>query len=91
MGAYEILWKRSTEQDISNLQQKQVSRIIKAIESRAINPFPPRCVKLHGTEGIYRIRIGDYRAIYQVDTKVKTIIIYYIRHRKDAYRRLKHN
>jgi mRNA-degrading endonuclease RelE of RelBE toxin-antitoxin system len=40
-----------------------------------------------GAEVSYRIRVGDYRVVYQVDTKKKLIIIYHVRHRKDIYRK----
>jgi mRNA interferase RelE/StbE len=87
MDSYEIWWKKSAEQDLRNVDKKQVPRIIKAIESLLSNPFPPQHRRLHGSERDYRIRIGDYRIIYQVDIKKKVIIIYHIRHRKEAYRK----
>ena len=40
MGSYNIQWKRSAEQDLLNIDRKQISRIIKAIESLITNPFP---------------------------------------------------
>jgi mRNA interferase RelE/StbE len=43
---------------------------------------------LEGTETFYRIRVGNYRVIYAVDQKERIIVIHYVRHRKDAYRRL---
>lgn len=88
MGSYEILWKRSAESDLRNLERQQIPRIIKAIESLSINPFPSQSIKLQHTEKIYRLRVGNYRVIYRVDTKAKIIIIYYIRHRKEVYRNI---
>jgi mRNA interferase RelE/StbE len=87
MGSYEILWKRSAERDLRNLERVQIPRIIKVIEALANNPFPSQCIKLHDTKKIYRLRVGSFRIIYQVDTKTKIILIYYIRHRKDVYRK----
>ncbi|MDI6752845.1 MAG: type II toxin-antitoxin system RelE/ParE family toxin, partial [Thermodesulfobacteriota bacterium] len=37
----------------------------------------------------YRLRVGDYRVIYQVDTANKVVIVYHARHRKDAYKKVK--
>ena len=45
-------------------------------------------VKLAGGEGRYRVRVGDYRIIYGVDTRNRQITVHYIRHRGDAYRSL---
>ncbi|MCH7886936.1 MAG: type II toxin-antitoxin system RelE/ParE family toxin [Candidatus Marinimicrobia bacterium] len=86
MVSFEILWKRSTEHDLRKLPQKQVNRILKAVEPLNKNPFPTGCRKLRDSESFYRIRVGDYRVVYNIDKKRKMITIYYIRHRKDAYR-----
>ena len=39
-------------------------------------------------EGFYRLRIGDYRIVYEVDTKAKQVLRHYVRHRRDIYRSL---
>ena len=85
MDSYEIRWKKSAHRDLQNIDLQQVPRIIKAIESLADNPFPSQKRKLRGSERNYRIRVGDYRIIYQVDTKTQLMIIYHVRHRKEAY------
>ena len=88
MGSFEIQWKRSAERDLRNVDRQHIPRIVKTIEALADDPFPYQYCKLQGTERLYRIRVGDYRAIYQVDTEAKVVIIYYIRHRREAYRGL---
>ncbi len=87
MDSYDIQWKRSAAQDLSNIDRKKISRLINAIESLAINPFPAQYRKLQGTNKLYRIRVGDYRIIYQVDTNKNFLTIYYVRHRREAYRK----
>lgn len=87
MGSYEIRWKSSAERDLRNIEPQQVLRIINAVESLADNPFPSQYRKLRGSEIDYRIRVGDYRVIYQVDTKKKVVTIYHVRHRREAYRK----
>jgi len=87
MVSYEIRWKSSAERDLRNITRQQIPRIIRAIENLSQNPFPLQSRKLQGSEFDYRIRIGDYRVIYQVDTKTKVITIYHIRHRREAYRK----
>ena len=88
MDSYEIQWKHSAERDLRNLDRQQISRVVEAIESLVGSPFPSQCRKLRGAEHLYRIRVGDYRVVYQVETEARTVIIYYVRHRKEAYRRL---
>jgi len=41
---------------------------------------------LAGTKLRYRIRVGDYRIIYEIEDQSRTIIVRLIRHRSDAYR-----
>jgi len=86
VGSYKILWKRSAEKDLERIEPKHVARIIEAVESFSVDPFPSGCRKLRGVEHFYRIRVGDYRVIYQVDTKARIVVIYYVRHRRKAYR-----
>ncbi|MFH1938839.1 MAG: type II toxin-antitoxin system RelE/ParE family toxin [bacterium] len=90
MDSYDIQWKRSAEKDLLGIDQKQIPRLIKAIEPLAINPFPTQYRKLQGTDKLYRIRVGDYRVIYQVDTNKDFLTIYYVRHRREAYRKRKY-
>jgi mRNA interferase RelE/StbE len=52
----------------------------------AENPFPPGCRKLQGSRDAYRIRVGDYRVVYEVATGRLLVEIVRVRHRKDVYR-----
>lgn len=87
MASYEIQWKHSAEKDLRGLNRQFISRILEAINSLSDDPFPSQHRKLQCSESSYRIRIGDYRAIYQVDIENKIITIYHVRHRKDIYRK----
>ncbi len=90
MGSYEIDVKGSAQRDLYKLDRPIIPRVTRAIEALSVNPFPPNIVKLRDTENMYRLRVGDYRVVYEVNTNTqsKTVIIHYIRHRKDVYRRL---
>ncbi|PIQ46250.1 MAG: type II toxin-antitoxin system mRNA interferase toxin, RelE/StbE family [Deltaproteobacteria bacterium CG12_big_fil_rev_8_21_14_0_65_43_10] len=87
MGLFKIVLKGSSEQDLQKIDRQYIPKILDAIESLAENPFPVQSRKMKGSESSYRLRIGDYRAIYQVHSEDKAVEIYYIRHRKDAYKR----
>jgi len=86
MASYEVRWKASAVKDLKKIEPKRIPRIIESVESLRMDPFPSGSHKLRKTERIYRIRIGEYRLLYEVDTQAKKIIIYYIRHRREAYR-----
>ncbi|HHF43274.1 MAG: type II toxin-antitoxin system RelE/ParE family toxin [Candidatus Aminicenantes bacterium] len=88
MDSYEIRWKHSVEKDLKEISPKEVRRILKSINSLANNPFPLQAKKLRTTERLYRIRVGDYRVIYEVDKEMNVITIYYVRHQKDVYRKI---
>lgn len=87
MGSYEVRWKNSAERDLRKLDPQYVLQIIQAAESLGDNPFPRQHRKLRSSERHYRIRVGVYRVVYQVDTRAKMVVIYHVRHRREAYRR----
>ena len=88
MGSFKIQFKRSAEKEIRRIERQLIPRILTRIEALADNPFPRQSLKLSEAEATYRLRTGNYRVIYGVDTVTKTIIVHYIRHRKEAYRKL---
>jgi len=87
MGLFKIGWKVSSEQDIRRIDRQFIPRILNEIESLADNLFPGQTKKLKNSESSYRLQIGNYRVIYQLNIQKKAIIIYHVRHRKDAYKR----
>jgi len=84
--AFRIEWKKSTRKDFRKLPPSTTDRIVEAVENLAENPFPHGVEKLSGSEHAYRIRLGDYRIVYEVVTELKLVEIQRVRHRKDVYR-----
>lgn len=84
--ALRIEWKKSTRKDLRKLPAGVVTRIIEAVENLAETPFPHGVEKLSGSEHAYRIRLGDYRIVYEVVPDLNLIEIQRVRHRKDVYR-----
>jgi len=87
MASYKIEWKRSAEKDLRKIERFRIPPIMEAVEVLGDDPFPAGCRKLQGTEQQFRIRVGDYRVIFEVDSQRRVVSIYHIRHRKDAYRK----
>ncbi len=88
MDSYSIKFKPTVEKDLSGIPQAIVARAWERIESLRDNPFPPDVKKLQDAQRLYRIRLGDYRIVYEVDTEKKEIMVHYVRHRKDVYKKL---
>lgn len=86
MGLFKIDLKGSTEHDLKRIDRQYIPRIFKAIENLARDPFPVQSKKLKDTEKSYRLRIGNYRVIYQVNQENNNIVVYHIRHRKEIYK-----
>ena len=85
---YLVNVKKSVEKDLRKLPKSVISRVVEAIENLKDNPYPKQSKKLRATERTYRLRVGDYRVIYQVNEERKEIIVYYVRHRENAYEKL---
>jgi len=82
---YQLSINNSVQSSLDRLSFSAVKRISAKIFELKNNPRPPGCKKLHNEKG-YRIRIGDYRVLYEVDDRKKSVIIYKIAHRRDVYR-----
>jgi mRNA interferase RelE/StbE len=83
--AYEVAFKPSAFRSLANLPKPAQKRILVKIESLAEKPFPPGVKKLKGEEDLYRIRAGDYRVIYQVQSELLLVLVVRIGHRKEIY------
>jgi mRNA interferase RelE/StbE len=86
MDTFTIEWKRTAEKELRKIATSEISRLVETVEALSHNPFPVGHRKLAATENSYRVRVGDYRIVYTVQTATKQIVIEHIRHRRDAYR-----
>ena len=64
--SYEIVVTRAARKDLAALSHTVLSNVDRCIRNLAINPRPRGCKKLKGIPDLYRIRVGDYRIIYQI-------------------------
>lgn len=86
MHLYEIRFSKASSKTLDSLDVKLAVRIAKAIGKLSTESKPLGCRKLVGSENDYRIRVGDYRVIYQIRNSVVMIFVVRIGHRKDIYR-----
>jgi mRNA interferase RelE/StbE len=89
MDNYGIIFTRSARKELEMLAASVVSKLFPKIESLAENPRPRGCRKIQGEENLWRIRIGEYRIVYAVYDKKRVIDILAIRHRKDAFKKMR--
>ena len=82
---YTILIERYAQKQIIKLDKKIIAVIKASIADLADNPRPYGYKKLKG-EDAYRIRVGDYRVIYEIDDGKIIVIVVSVGHRKDIYK-----
>ena len=85
MGSYRVALTASAERELHALPAQLVARIFPRIERLASIPRPPGCKKLKSGDNEWRIRIGDYRVIYEIDDSARTVTVTGIAHRREAY------
>ena len=83
---HEVYLERAAEKDLKKLPGEIFQRIITHIKSLAETPRPSGCRKITGTKNDWRIRVGDYRIIYEVDDNLQVVKIMRVRDRREAYR-----
>ena len=71
---YDIRIKRKAQKSLSKIPSPFQNKIIEAIRSLSETPHPPKCKKLTARES-WRIRIGDYRVIYEIIDNELIILI----------------
>lgn len=86
MASYRIEFATSVRKDFKKIPKRDATRILKRIEGLADNPRPPSSKKLTGDDAM-RIRIGNYRVIYEVRDDVLLVLILRVGNRKDIYRK----
>ena len=85
---YRIEFKRSAAKVLRKIPKPDKRRISEKIDSLANELPSPETTKMKGDNPFHRIRVGDYRIIYEIQDEVLVILIVKIGHRKDIYRNL---
>ena len=86
MASYRLEYAKGVDKDLRKIPGRNAIRIIKAIDNLTINPLPMGSIKLTGHDAKYRIRVGDYRVIYEIHNSVLIVLVVEVGHRKDIYR-----
>lgn len=84
--AYEITYARSALKALRKLDREIARRILHAIDALAHDTRPAGCLQLSGGDGELRIRVGDYRIVYEVIDSELVVLVLRLGHRREVYR-----
>ena len=82
---YTVEIKRSAEKELDALPSRVANRILARLVALGGDPRPVGSKKLSG-EDRFRIRVGDYRVLYEIDEAVRMVIVVAVGHRREVYR-----
>ncbi len=83
---YTVEIPKSVKKEIAALPRPIGQRLMDAVRGLAVDPRPDGCAKLAGFRDTYRIRVGDYRVVYEVHDRVLLVLLLWVAHRREAYR-----
>jgi mRNA interferase RelE/StbE len=83
---YRIRLESSVENDLKRIPAKDFHHIVSHIKALAENPRPSGCRKLIGFKNDWRVRIGDYRVVYEINDEEKSVNVIKVKLRSIAYR-----
>lgn len=83
---YQVEITPAAKRQIKKLIEPVQLAIVERLEQLAINPRPPGSFKMQGAESLYRIRVGDYRIIYEIQDRTLFVAVVKVGHRGDVYR-----
>lgn len=82
---YSISYVPSAAKTIRKLDKPTARRLLDAIGGLAGDPRPPGCIQLKGGGGEFRIRVGDYRIVYEVQDDELVVLVLRLGHRREVY------
>jgi mRNA interferase RelE/StbE len=84
---YKIFVSRTAEKQLKKLPAATQRKVAAVILSLGIDPYPYGSKKLSGFESVYRVRVGSYRVLYEIENKRVTVCVLKLGHRRDVYRK----
>ena len=85
MSNYKIEFKKSALKEIKKINKTDAKKIMLRIGELASEPRPFNCIKLTNDDK-YRVRVGDYRVLYEIIDDLLVINVVKIKHRKEVYK-----
>ena len=86
--SYEVVFKPSAERQLLKLEKQLQKRITGKLIQLQANPRSAGAIKLSGSARTWRVRVGDYRIVYEIDDSAAILFVTIIAHRREVYRDL---
>ena len=83
---YHLIVKPSAEKDVSRLPVSVQRRVLDRLARIEADPRTSGSVKLAGAEATYRVRVGDWRIVYEIDDARRRVFVTIVAHRREVYR-----
>ena len=83
--SYQIVIPKPAQKQLDSISKIERDRLILTLRSLAKDPRPNGVKKLKGYDNTYRVRVGDYRIIYEIKDRELIVLLLSVSHRKDAY------
>jgi mRNA interferase RelE/StbE len=81
---YQVVIEKQAQKQLAKIPPPDYNKVVAALKDLATDPRPHGYKKLKGRPA-YRVRVGDYRIIYQVKDNILTVFVLIIGNRKDVY------
>jgi mRNA interferase RelE/StbE len=81
-----VILKPAAKRSLDALSGKDFQRVKAHLLALGNDPRPAGAKKLKGSDGFWRVRVGDYRIIYQIEDDRLVVLVIGIAHRREAYR-----
>ncbi|KJS54630.1 plasmid stabilization protein [Streptomyces rubellomurinus subsp. indigoferus] len=87
---YAFRFTSHARRQLRGIGQLEAMRVLTALTALGDDPFAdgPDVKKLAGNDALYRLRVGDFRVVYQVRGEVLVILVVHVGHRREVYRGL---
>jgi len=85
---YTLAWRPAARKDLKRLDRQVAARVLRALAELVNEPRPPGVTRLTGPDGLWRIRIGDYRVVYTIEDDRLVITVVHVATRGQVYRDL---
>ncbi|MFH0765979.1 MAG: type II toxin-antitoxin system RelE/ParE family toxin [Calditrichota bacterium] len=88
MATWTILLLPTAQKDLDRHGNETRERVLNTLQRLAENPRAGGTRKLRGAVGLYRLRVGDYRAIFRILAAERQVLVAHVLHRSEVYRNL---
>jgi mRNA interferase RelE/StbE len=84
---YSVSYSQAAIRQLGKLDRQVAVRVRRRADQLAAEPRPHGCVQLVGSPGLWRVRVGDYRIVYQIRDEILVVLVVDVGHRREIYRR----